>query len=97
MSWTRASFRVNGFHQTPLSSGDTVSMKIVDTIVAIIPAENINAPIVHNRSVAISRRRRRRAALRDYFDPIIGLEAESEKIIPPICAIVSSKNVEIVF
>ena len=72
-------------------------MKIVYTIVAIIPAENINTPIVDDRSVAISRRRRRRTTLRDYFDPIIGLEAESEKIVPPICAVVSTKNIKVVF
>lgn len=97
MSWTWTSFRVNWLHQTPFSSCDTVSMKVVDAIVAIIPTKNINAPVIDDRSVTISRRWRRWTALRNYFYPIICLKAEAEKIVPPICAIVSTKNIKIVF
>jgi hypothetical protein len=97
MSWTWASLRVDWLHQTPFSSSNTVSMKIVYSIVSIISAENVDAPIVHNCCMPVPRRRRLRSTLWNNLDPIICLETESEEIVSPISAVVSAKNVKVVF
>ena len=97
VSWTGASLRVDGLHQTPLSSRNAVAMEVIDSVVAIIPAKNVDTPVVDNRCMAISRRWWLRAALGHDLDPVIRLEAELEEIIAPIRTVVASKDIKVVF
>lgn len=97
VSWTGASLRVDGLHQTPLTSRDAVTMEVIDSVITIIPAKNIYAPVIDNCSMAVSRRWWLGATLRHDLDPIIRLEAKLEEVIAPIRTIVASKDIKVIF
>lgn len=72
-------------------------MKIVNSIVAIITSEYIDASVIHNCGVTISGGRWLGATCRNNFNPVIGLEVESKEVIASISSIVSTKYIEVVF
>jgi len=71
-------------------------VEVVDSVVAVVSSEDVDAAVVYDSSVAVTGRRRLRAFLGDDFKPVVGLEAEAEKIIPSVCSIVAAKYVEVV-
>ena len=92
-----ACLRVHRFHQTPFAGGDAVPVEIVNSVVAIISAKNVDAAVVDDRCMPVSWRRGLGSFLRDDFDPVVGLEAEFEKIIAPVGSVVPSENIKVVF
>ena len=55
MPGTRARFGVYGFHLAPFVGRDAKSVEIVYSVVAIIAAEDVDAAVVHDSGVAVSR------------------------------------------
>lgn len=97
MAWARASLGIDGLHKTPLTSGDTIPMKIIDSIVAVIASKNVNTPVVDHCGVPIPWRRRLGAALWNDLYPVVGLETKLEKIVSSVGSIIASEDIKIVF
>jgi hypothetical protein len=95
--WAWSSFGVYRFHQAPFSGGDAVSMEVVNSVVAIITSKDVYASVVHDCCVTVSGGRWLRAACRNNFNPVVGLEVESEKVIAAISTVISPKYIEVVF
>lgn len=71
-------------------------MEVVDSIIAVVSSEDVDAAVVYDSCVTVTGRRRLRAFLGDNFKPVVGLEAEAEEIVPSVGAIVAAKYVEVV-
>lgn len=56
MPGARACFWVDRFHEAPFIGCYAKSVEIIYSVVAIIPAEDVDAAIVHDSGVAVSRR-----------------------------------------
>ena len=96
MAWARSSFRVQGLHQIPGAALNAVSMKIIDSVVSIIAAKDVNTSIVDDCSMSISWRRWLCISIRGKLTPGISLEVKAIEIVTPVCPIVPTENVEIV-
>ena len=72
-------------------------MKIIDPVVSIIPTEDVNTPIVDDCSMSISWRGRLCISIWSQLTPGISLEVKAIEIVTPVCSIVPSENVEVVF
>ena len=71
-------------------------MEVINSIIAIVATENINAASVDNGSVAITRARRLRTSVRVELAPIICRKVEAEEVISAIGPIVPPEDIEVV-
>lgn len=97
MSWARTCLRIDWLHEAPLARGNAIPVKVVDSVVAIIPTEDVDASVVHDCGVPVTWRRWLGTFLGNYLKPVVRLEAESEEVIPSVSSIVSSENIKVVF
>ena len=97
MTWAWASFWVEWLHQIPSTALNTEAMKIINSIVSIIATEDVNTSVVDDCSMPISWRGRLCISIRGELTPGISLEVKAIKIVTPVCPIVPTENVEVVF
>lgn len=71
-------------------------MEIINSVVAIITTEDVNAAIVHDCRVPIARRWWLRPLLRHDFEPVIRLKAEPEEVVSSVRAVVPSEDIEVI-
>ena len=96
MSWARPLLRIQRFQLLPGARLDTISMEIVNSIVPIVPTEDVNASAVDHSSVSISGTGWLRAAVRIQLTPVIGRKIEAKEVITAISSIIATKNVKVV-
>ena len=71
-------------------------MEVVDPIVSIVAAENVDAASVHHSGVPVPRRGWLRAPVGIELTPSVRGEVEAEKVIASVGSVVPSKDVKIV-
>ena len=80
----------------PRSRLDAVLVKVINSIVAIVPSENVDAATMHHCSVPVTRARWLRAAIWIQLTPCVRREVEAEEVVPPVASVIATKNVEII-
>lgn len=89
------SLRISDLLHAPLARVNTISMEIINSIETVIPPEYVYLPLIDDGSVPVARWRWR-IINRQYLSPLIRLKIKLKEIVPPISAIISTKNVKIV-
>ena len=95
MSGTGTRFRIYHFLKLPLAAVDAETMEIVHTVKAVIPAKDVNLPVVYHGDVPVSGAGRC-IVQRQNFCPLVCLKVKLKEIISAISPIIASKNVEII-
>lgn len=80
----------------PSARLDAVLVEVINSVVAIVATEDVDAATVNHSCVAVSGARRLRAAVRIELTPVVRRKVEAEKVVPAVGAIVAAENVEIV-
>lgn len=96
MTGTWTCFGVNWLHQRPQSVLQIVLVEVVHSVVAIVATKDVNAPPIHDSRVTISRRWGLRIGDWQNFCPQVVVEIKLKKVIAPVCAVISSENVEVI-
>ena len=95
MSGTGTRFRIDHFLKLPLAAVDAETMEVVHTVKAVIPAKDVNLPVVHHGDVPISGAGRC-IVQRQNFCPLVRLKVKLKEIISAVSTIVAAENVEII-
>ena len=93
-AWPR--LRIQRLHQVPRSALNAVAMEIVNPVVPVVAPKDVYAPVVHNCGVPVPWGGWLRVAVGGELAPRVGLEVEAVEVVTPVCAVVASKNVEVV-
>lgn len=92
----RPSLGIQRLHQVPRTVLDAVPVEVVDSVVAIVSTEDVDAAIMDNCGVPVPWRRRLGVAEWGELAPRIRLEIEAIEVITPVCTVVPTENVEVV-
>ena len=96
MSRTWTGLRVQRLHQIPSAILNAIPMEIVNSVVAIVSTKYVDASIMYDSSMTISRRWRLCIPIRWQLTPRVCLEIKAVKVITSVRTIVPTKNVEVV-
>ena len=96
MTWAWALLWVERLELLPGSGRDVIFMEIIDAVISIVAAKDINTAAMYNCSVAIPGAGRLSTAVRVEFTPGVSREIETEEVVPSIRTIIASKDVEVV-
>ena len=89
-------FGVYWLHQRPEAVLQVVLVKVIDSVVAVVPSENIDAPPIYNCGVPISWRGWLRVCHWENFGPEAVVEIKLKEVVPSVRAIVAAKDIEVV-
>ena len=88
--------RIQRLQLLPSTRRDVISVEVIDSVVSVVAAKDINAASMYNSSVTISWTRWRCTPVLIKLTPCVCWEVEAEKVVATIGSIVSSKYVEII-
>ena len=80
----------------PLASLNTVFVEVINPVVSIIAAKNVDLARMHHCCVAIARTGRRGTTIRIELAPSVCREIEAVEVITTVGAIIATKYVEVV-
>ena len=87
---------VDGLELLPCAELDVVAVEIVDSVVAVISTEDVNAATMDDSRVSIPRAGRLRAPIGIELTPRVRGEVKAVEVIAAIGPIVASENVKVV-
>ena len=96
MTGAGPSLGIQRLHQVPRAILNAVAVKVIDSIVAVVPAKYVDAAIVDYGSVPVSGGWRLRVSERGKLTPRVSLEIEAVEVITPVCTVVPTENVEVI-
>ena len=96
VTWAGALLGIERLELLPSSGLDTVFMEIINAVVSIVAAKDIDVTTMDNCSVAVPWARRLSTAVRIKFTPCVSGEIEAEEVVPPVRTIIAAEYVEVV-
>lgn len=97
MARTWACFGVNRLHQSPQAVLQAIPVEVINSVVAIVATENVDAVSIDDSRVSVTWGRRLRVCDGQDFCPKTVIEVELEKVVSAVRSVVSTKDVEIIF
>lgn len=97
MARTWACFGVYRLHQSPEAVLQAVPVEIIDSIVAVVASEDVDAVSINDSRVSVTWGGGLRVCDWKDFCPETVVEVELEKVVPSICSVVAAKDVEVIF